>query len=123
MLATAVEHSLGIVWVVMNNNAYGTIAGLQLADFGLTYGTTFDGDSGDPDLLPNYAEVARTYGAEGIRIDSAESFRPALAKAIAMDRPVVLDVPMKNNPTPTTGHWNILDIYSPGEQRSHLTTD
>ena len=123
MLATAVEHGLGIVWVVMNNNAFGTIAGLQLAHFGLTYGTTFEGDAGDPDLLPNYAEVARAYGAEGIRIDSAESFRPALAKAIAMDRPVVLDVAMKNNPTPTTGHWNILDIYSPGEQRSHLATD
>ena len=123
MLATAVEHGLGIVWVVMNNNAFGTIAGLQLAHFGLTYGTTFEGDSGDPDLLPNYADVARAYGAEGIRVDSAESFRPALAKAIAMDGPVVLDVAMKNNPTPTTGHWNILDIYSPGEQRSHLATD
>ena len=44
MLATAVEHGLGIVWVVMNNNAFGTIAGLQLAHFGLTYGTTFEGD-------------------------------------------------------------------------------
>ena len=123
MLATAVEHGLGIVWVVMNNNAYGTIAGLQMAHFGLTYGTTFQGDSADPELLPNYAAVARAYGAEGIRIDAAENFRPALEKAIAMGRPVVLDVAMKNNPTPTTGHWNILDIYSPGEQRSHVTTD
>jgi acetolactate synthase-1/2/3 large subunit len=96
---------------------------LQLAHFGLTYGTTFLGDTADPDLLPNYAEVARAYGATGIRIDSAENFGPALAKAIAMDHPVVLDVAMKNNPTPTTGHWNILDIYSPGEQRSHVTTD
>ena len=58
MLATAVEHDLGIVWVVMNNNAYGTIAGLQLAHFGLTYGTTFPGDGADPELLPNYAAVA-----------------------------------------------------------------
>ena len=122
MLATAVEHGLGIVWVVMNNNAYGTIAGLQLAHFGLTYGTTFAGDIADPELLPNYAAVAVAYGATGIRIESAGEFRPALAKAIAMDRPVVLDVAMKNNPTPTTGHWNILDIYSPGEQRSHLAT-
>ena len=48
MLATAVERGLGIVWVVMNNNAFGTIAGLQLAHFGLTYGTTFPGDGGDP---------------------------------------------------------------------------
>ena len=67
MLATAVEHDLGIVWVVMNNNAYGTIAGLQMAHFGLTYGTTFHGDSADPELLPNYAAIARAYGAEGIR--------------------------------------------------------
>ncbi len=123
MLATAVEHGLAIVWVVMNNNAYGTIAGLQLAHFGLTYGTTFPGDGADPALLPNYAAVAGAYGATGIRIESAADFRPALEKALALGGPVVLDVPMKNNPTPTTGHWNILDIYSPGEHRSHLPTD
>jgi acetolactate synthase-1/2/3 large subunit len=39
----------------------------------------------------------------------------------------VLDVPMKNNPTPTTGHWNILDIYAPdqtpGTQVGHLATE
>ncbi len=122
MLATAVELGLGIVWVVMNNNAYGTIAGLQQAHFDLTYGTTFPGNLADPELLPNYAAVARAYGADGIRIESAADFRPALAKAISMDRPVVIDVAMTNNPTPTTGHWNILDIYSPGAQRSHVAT-
>jgi acetolactate synthase I/II/III large subunit len=123
LLATAVEHDLGIVWVVMNNNAFGTIAGLQQAHFGLTYGTTFPGDGADPDLVPDYAAIARAYGATGIRLDSAAGFRPALAKALAMGTPVVLDVAMRNNPTPTTGHWNILDIYSPGEQRGHLATD
>jgi acetolactate synthase-1/2/3 large subunit len=127
MLATAVEHGLGIVWVVMNNNAYGTIAGLQKAHFGLTYGTTFPGDGGDPELVPDYAAVARAYGATGIRIDAAAAFRPALAKAIAMGAPVVLDVAMKNNPTPTTGHWNILDIYAPDlasdDRVGHLATD
>jgi acetolactate synthase-1/2/3 large subunit len=120
MLATAVEHGLRIVWVVMNNNAFGTIAGLQLAHFGLTYGTTFPGDGGDPALVPDYAAVARAYGATGIRIDAAADFRPALAKAIATDGPVVLDVSMKNNPTPTTGHWNILDIYSPDQAGAHV---
>jgi acetolactate synthase-1/2/3 large subunit len=122
LLATAVERSLGIVWVVMNNNAYGTIAGLQQAHFGLTYGTTFPGDLGDPHLLPDYARVAEAYGATGIRVESAAEFKPLLAKAIAMDRPVVIDVAMRNNPTPTTGHWNILDIYSPDERRSHVAT-
>jgi acetolactate synthase I/II/III large subunit len=35
----------------------------------------------------------------------------------------VIDVPMKNNPTPTTGHWNILDIYSPNRPFEHAATD
>jgi acetolactate synthase I/II/III large subunit len=29
--ATAVEQNVAVVWVVMNNYAYGTIAGLQMA--------------------------------------------------------------------------------------------
>ena len=122
MLATAVEMNLGIVWLVMNNNAYGTIAGLQMAHFGLTYGTTFPGEAGSPANRPDYAGIARAYGAEGIRISSADELYPALLEAIASGKPTVLDVPMINNPTPTTGHWNILDIYSPDKAVSHVAT-
>lgn len=123
-LATAVEHNLAIVWIVMNNNAYGTIAGLQQAHFGLTLGTVFpsNGKSWD-EIRPNYAEIARAYGCDGVRIQSAPEFSPALRRALESGRPWVIDVPMKNNPTPTTGHWNILDIYSPGQKSSHVATD
>jgi len=123
-LATAVEHDLAIVWIVMNNNAYGTIAGLQQAHFGLTLGTVFpNGGKGWDEIRPNYAEIARAYGCEGVRIRSAGEFAPALRRALESGRPSVIDVPMKNNPTPTTGHWNILDIYSPGKHVSHVATD
>lgn len=121
MLATAVEHNLAVVWVVMNNNSFGTIAGLQKAHYDTTYGTAFPGEIGS--AKPDYAAIARAYGAEGITVESAEEFKPALEKALAMNGPVVLDVPMKNNPTPTTGHWNILDIYTPGGDVSHVATD
>lgn len=122
MLATAVELDLGIVWLVMNNNAFGTIAGLQKAHYGLTYGTTFPGSAEAPTNGPGYAEIARAYGADGLRISSADELLPALEAAIGSGRPTVLDVPMINNPTPTTGHWNILDIYSPGKDVSHVAT-
>ena len=122
MLATAVERNLGIVWLVMNNNAFGTIAGLQKAHYGLTYGTTFPGSPDAPTNGPGYAEIARAYGAEGVRISSADELLPALEAAIASGKPTVLDVPMINNPTPTTGHWNILDIYSPDKDVSHVAT-
>lgn len=122
MLATAVELNLGIVWLVMNNNAFGTIAGLQKAHYGLTYGTTFPGSPDAPTNGPGYAEIAQAYGAVGIRISSADALFPALEEALASGRPTVLDVPMINNPTPTTGHWNILDIYSPDKDVSHVAT-
>lgn len=121
MLATAREENLAIVWVVMNNNAFGTIAGLQKAHYGLTFGTTFPKD-GD-DYVPNYAEVANAYGVEGVRVRSAGAFKPALEAALASGRPTVIDVAMVNNPTPTGGHWNILDIYSPDKGVSHVATD
>lgn len=124
VLATAVEHDLPIIWVVMNNNAFGTIAGLQQAAFGLTLGTVFPGEGKSwSEIRPNYADIAGAYGCDGVRITSAAEFAPALRHALESGRPWVIDVPMKNNPTPTTGHWNILDIYSPGRNITHVATD
>ncbi|GMV46179.1 MAG: acetolactate synthase large subunit [Pseudomonadota bacterium] len=121
LLATAVEENIPVVWVVMNNFAFGTIAGLQLAHYGTTTGTVFRKD-GQP-YQADFAAVARAYGAEGVKVGSAAEFKGALQRAIASNRPFVIDVAMKNNPVPTTGHWNILDIYSPGKDVSHVSTD
>ena len=71
---------------------------------------------------PDYAAIARAYGIEGIKIESAAELKPALERAIALNRPVVLDVYMKNEPVPTAGHWNIMDIYSPGKKVHHGST-
>lgn len=123
-LATAVAEGLPIIWIVMNNNAFGTIAGLELAHFGTTHGTVFPAAAGGwKELKPDYALIARAYGCEGARLGAASELRPVLERALQSGKPFVIDVPMKNNPTPTTGHWNILDIYSPDKQISHVTTD
>ena len=122
VLATAAELNLPVIWVVMNNNAFGTIAGLQLAHYGLNYGTLFPKADTPVEQLPDYAAIARAYGCEGVRVKSAADFKPALEAAIASGRPTVLDVAMINNPTPTSGHWNILDIYSPQGGVGHVAT-
>ncbi len=121
VLATAHHENLPVVLVVMNNDAFGTIAGLQKAHYGTTFGTVFE--KGGKSTSPDYAALARAYGVEGIRVAAAAEFKPALAKAVQSRGPVVIDVPMRNNPVPTTGHWNILDIYSPGKKVSHVSTD
>ncbi|NUZ08058.1 thiamine pyrophosphate-dependent enzyme [Piscinibacter koreensis] len=118
VLATAVEMNIPVVWVVMNNYAYGTIAGLQKAHYGTTMGTLFRKD-GEP-YSPDFGAVARAYGAEGVRIESAEQFKTVLAQAVASGKPFVIDVSMLNEPVPTAGHWNINHIYSPGLAVSHV---
>jgi acetolactate synthase-1/2/3 large subunit len=119
-LATAFEEDIPVVWVIMNNHAFGTIAGLEAAHYGTTFGTVFEKDG--KSWSPDYAAIARAYGVEGVKIGSAAELKPALAKAIKAKKPVVLDVYMKNEPVPTAGHWNIMDIYSPGRKVHHVAT-
>ena len=121
VLATAKESNIPVIWVIMNNHAFGTIAGLEKAHYDTTFGTVFeiDGETYSPD----YAAIARAYGIDGITINKADELLPALQKAVAMKKPVVIDVYMKNIPTPTAGHWNIMDIYSPGKKVHHVSTD
>jgi acetolactate synthase I/II/III large subunit len=120
VLASAVAQDAAVVWVVMNNLAFGTIAGLEKAHFGTTFGTVFRHD--DQPYSPNFAAVAKAYGVDAVRIESADQFKPALEHAVTCGKPYLLDVIMENAPVPTAGHWNIMDIYSPGQKRSHVTT-
>ncbi len=120
LLATAFEEDTAVVWIIMNNRAFGTIAGLQKAHYGTTTGTVFE-KNGTP-YSPDFAAVARAYGIDGVRIESADQFKPALEAAIKANVPYVLDVTMENAPVPTSGHWNIMDIYSPGRKVHHVST-
>jgi acetolactate synthase-1/2/3 large subunit len=109
-IVTAVEHGVNIVWVVMNNAAFGTIAGLQESHFGTDYGCVFADPAGEP-YSPDFAAIALACGAVGLRVDSAGELVPAIRDALAATGPVLIDVPMVNDPVPTPGHWNITDIY------------
>ena len=111
-IATAVEHNIPGIWIVMNNSAFGTIAGLEYANYSTRFGTTFHTPDG-ASYTPNWAEIAKGYGIKAVRIESADQFKPALEAAIASGEPYLLDVPMENIAVPTPGCWNINDIYTP----------
>jgi acetolactate synthase-1/2/3 large subunit len=113
VIATAMEADLAVVWLVMDNSAYGTIAGLENMHYHTTFGCVFQ-RKGQPYHV-DYAALARSYGARGTLVQSAEELGPALREAFASDLPTVIQAPMENAPTPTPGHWNINDIYRKGE--------
>jgi acetolactate synthase-1/2/3 large subunit len=109
VVATAVEMGIAPVWVVMNNAAFGTIAGLQRKHYGTGYGCEFVADGRA--YTPDFAAIARASGADGISVRAAAELEPALREAVRSGHPTVLDVPMRNTPVMTPGEWDIERIY------------
>jgi acetolactate synthase-1/2/3 large subunit len=112
VVATAMEAGLGVVWLVMDNTAFGTIAGLTNMHYGWEFGCLFE--VGGERYRTDFAQIAKGYGADGVFIHSADELGPALTAALASGRPTVIQAPMENAPTPTPGHWDINCIYRKG---------
>lgn len=117
VLATAVEKGIACTWVVMNNAAFGTIAGLENANYQTKFGTVFYDAQGER-YSPSWAGVAKDYGVDSVCISSAEELPAALEKALEANKagkPFLVEIPMENIVVPTPGCWNINDIYSPND--------
>jgi acetolactate synthase-1/2/3 large subunit len=84
-LATAVAYGLGIVFVVIDNGMYGTIRMHQERNYpGRVSGT---------DLVnPDFAALARAYGAQGETIATTGAFAPAFERALDRRGPTLLHV-------------------------------
>jgi acetolactate synthase-1/2/3 large subunit len=64
VVATAMEADLPVVWVVMDNESFGTIAGLENMHYGWSFGCLFE-RHGKPYHV-DYAAMARSFGARGV---------------------------------------------------------
>ncbi len=113
VIATAMEANLPVVWLVMDNAGFGTIGGLEAMHYGWDFGCMFKREG--KEYRVDYAAMARSCGARGVTINSAAELGPALREALASNLPTVIQAAMENAPTPTPGHWNILDIYRKGD--------
>jgi len=93
IVATAVEYDIPAVWVIFNNFAFNGIRALQHANFkGREIITSFCRDRSGELFNPDFAAMAKSMGAEGIRIEKPNDFKPAFDEAIRSERPCVLDV-------------------------------
>ena len=74
-LATAVQYRVGVVILVFNNSMYGTIRMHQERDYpGRVSGTHLQN--------PDFAALARAYGAHGEAVQNTAEFEPALQRAL-----------------------------------------
>lgn len=111
IIATAVEYEIPAVWVVWNNYGYSSIRDMQIGMFGEEHSTSFQNQQTGALLSPDFAMMARSMGAEGVRIDRATDLEGALETAIAANRPYLLDVRVDREIRPAgTGTWELPPI-------------
>ena len=89
-LATAVKYDIPLVAVVVNDQALTAIKGSQQKQHqGRVIGTDLSN--------PNFAQMARSFGAAGKRVRNLRHFQGVLEEALAARRPTVIEVPMRDD--------------------------
>ena len=84
-LATAVQYGAAILVIVVNNAMYGTIRMHQERHY--------PGRVSATDLVnPDFAQLARAYGAFGEVVEETAGFAPALEQALASGGPALLEL-------------------------------
>ena len=86
-LATAVKYGVNVVVVVFNDNAYGNVLRAQIEEFD-------DHVLGTRLHNPDFAALARTYGARGVRAEGAQELKAALEEALSANGPTLIEVPV-----------------------------
>lgn len=84
-LATAMQYQLAVIFVVVNNQQYGTIRMHQERHYpNRVHGTALTN--------PDFLAYARAFGAHGERVEATAQFMPAFERAIKSGLPSVIEI-------------------------------
>ncbi len=91
-LATAVQYNIPILVLVMNDYCLGMIHQLQDVLYGKRY------QACDLERTVNYAKLAQSLGAIGIRVTKEEEIANAIREGLTNERPTVIDFILEEAP-------------------------
>ena len=82
-LLTAVQYDIPVIWIIFNDNEFKLIKLYQLSAYHETALVEFEN--------PDYAAYAQACGAKGYRVETLDEFEAALAAALALGKPAIID--------------------------------
>jgi acetolactate synthase I/II/III large subunit len=116
VVATAVQYGIPAVWLVWNNGGFISIRDQQRGYFGpgRELATTFRYAGTGAPYTADFAALARSMGAQGLRVETAGDLGPALKTALGSGRPTVIDVPVAADPAqPSAATWDLPPLPHP----------
>ncbi len=91
-MSTAVKYGINVVAVVFNDDAYGNVA----RDLDEAWGGAWEADFRNPDFM----KLADAYGVAGIRVEKPTEVGDAVRRALALNRPALVEVRVGRMPRP-----------------------
>ena len=104
---TAVQYNLPVKWVVLDNGYLGMVRQWQEMFYGHRYSSV-----NHP--CPDFATIARSFGAHGITVSSRSELSDGIAEMLKHEGPVVLDVKVEPEE-------NVFPMVAPGKSLHDLT--
>ena len=108
-LATAMQYDAPIIIIVVNNGMYGTIRMHQEREYPGHI-------SGTPLRNPDFAALARAYGAHGVTVTQTDAFAPALREALAASVSTLIEI--RTDPEQITSRTTLSAIREAAQARS-----
>jgi acetolactate synthase I/II/III large subunit len=102
-LATAVQHHIGVVTVLFNNNAFGNVRRDQEERY---HGRLIASDLTNPDFM----KLAESFGVSAFRTKNPDDLKRALEEALGKGAPCLIEVPVEKGCEPSP--WDF--IYPKG---------
>jgi acetolactate synthase-1/2/3 large subunit len=100
-IAVTVTNDVPVVFIVQNNQGYMSIRGGQRKIFGRHIASEFTRPDGTP-YSPDFAAIARGFGLEAHKVESAGELEGTLKAALESDAPTVVEVPTSRD---AAGPW------------------
>jgi len=91
-IATAVQYNIPVLILIMNDYCLGMIHQLQDVLYGKRY------QSCDLEKIVDYAKLAESLGARGIRVTKDSEIEPAILEGLNNNRPTVIDFILEEKP-------------------------
>jgi acetolactate synthase-1/2/3 large subunit len=91
-LASAVQHQIGLVTLLFNDNAFGNVQRMQKHLYG---NRVIASDLHNPDFV----KMADAFGAQGLRAHTPKELRAAIRKGFAENGPTLIEIPVGDMPS------------------------
>lgn len=107
-LATLTQFGINVKTVIINNGWQGMVRQWQEAFYGERYSSS-NMEVG----MPDFVKLAEAYGVKGMRIESRDQLKEAIAEILAHEGPVLVDVRVNKNE-------NCYPMVAPGKSNAQM---